>query len=671
MQAEKAKADIFIVDDESINIEMLQQLLEIKGYAVRWSVEGQAALELLAENPADLVLLDIRMPEMDGYEVCEALKANERTHHIPVIFISALDEIADKAKAFQSGGVDYITKPFHEQEIMMRLDTHLSLSNLRKNLQKMVEEQTDELLKANEELTREILVRRRTENRLNRLSVAIECADEDIIITDKNGVIEYVNPAFERITGYSITEVIGKTPRVIKSGRHDRHFYQSMWQMLLNKQIWKGRLTNRKKDGVIFKQEASIAPILDASGDISGFVSVKRDVTEQEKLKEQLIQARKMEAIGTLSGGIAHDFNNILAGIIGYAELALEEAAELRQETGTIQKHLHKTLEAGNRAQKLVHQISQFSRRDMAITKPTRIKPLIQETIDVLRATLPDTIQIEWTLMAANDIVNADSTQIRQVLMNLGANAYHAMRQQGGRMVITMENVQTQETKHFHTMYIPPGDYLKIEVLDTGCGIPLEFQNRIFEPYFTTQNMDEGAGLGLAVTLGIIESHNGLIEVNSTPERGTAVNIFLPVEPTETPETKILSANIPLGDGENVMLIDNDAFFLDAIQAHITMLGYKVKAFVSSLQALEVFKRAPQQFDLIITDQSMPEMTGMQLVKEIRQINTAIPIILCTGFIKTVSKETANNYAITKILEKPVRRQNLAEAISQALQKAL
>ncbi len=666
---EKAKGDIFIVDDELENIQTISSLLKRHGYDVRAAREGWTALSILNATPADLILLDIVMPGMNGYEVCAELKQRVRTRNIPVIFISALDDVSDKNKAFKAGGVDYIVKPFQEEEVLMRLHTHLSLSALRKNLQQRVEARTYELMAANAELREEIAVRRQAENRLRRFSVAIESAAEDIIITDRDGVIEYVNPAFEQITGYTAEEAAGKTPGILKSGRHDAAFYNAMWQTLLNRKTWKGRLVNRKKDGTLFEQDANISPILDAAGEISGFVSVKRDVTEQEMLKKQLIQAQKMEAIGTLSGGIAHDFNNILGGIIGYMELAIEEAAELPQKRGKLVRYLERTLEAGNRAIHLVKRILQFSRRDMSTMNFLDVRPLVKETVKLLRAALPSTIDVKLNLAAENDVIFADPTQIHQVIMNLCTNAYQAMRGAGGRLGVSLENVRLTEVKRFHTMTVPPGEYLKIAVTDTGCGIPAESLDRIFEPYFTTKAPDEGTGLGLSVTLGIVVSHGGLIEAESAPGKGATFSVFLPVDRTERPALRVIDDDAPAGNGERVLMVDDEDFFLDAIQEHIEMLGYAVTAVQRSPDALAMFRADPTRFDLIITDQTMPELTGVQLVREIRRLNQTVPVILCTGYSETVTAETAQKFGISKFLLKPVHRSDLAKAMHDALQK--
>jgi PAS domain S-box-containing protein len=411
-----------------------------------------------------------------------------------------------------------------------------------------------------------------------------------------------------------------------------------------------------------------IAKISSVPLDDKALICIARDITRDLEVESQLRQSQKMEAIGTLSGGIAHDFNNILGAILGYTELAIQEMETQHFDNKNMEKYLHRTFDAGNRAKSLVHQILQFSRRDMSRVRPLPIKPLIKETVKLLYATLPKTIELKLDLAAIDDKVNADPSQIHQVIMNLCTNAYQAMRENGGRLAIRLENTRLSNTKTFHTMTIPPNDYLIFEVEDSGHGITPEVQDRIFEPYFTTKEMNEGTGLGLSVTLGIIESHNGLIEFESKPGQGTIFRVFLPLDQSRQPRPEDAGTAIPPGAGQRVLLVDDEEFFLDATQERIIRLGYNVAGFRNSLQALEIFKTDPNGFDLIITDQTMPGMTGVQLAGEIRKLNAAIPIILCTGYSETVTKKTARAFGISRYLMKPVHREDLANAIHEVLE---
>lgn len=667
MLSGKSGGDIFIVDDEVINIRVLTAMLKKQGYEVRAARSGETALIMIRNRCPDLLLLDIRMPEPDGYQVCRQLKEDRGCRDIPVIFISALDHILDKVRAFEVGGVDYLTKPFQEEEVIKRVETHLTLCSMQKNLQKMVKERTAELFRTNENLKKELARRQKAEARMQRLSVAVEHAAEDIVITDRKGRIEYVNPAFTRITAYSPEEVTGKNPRILKSGRHSDAFYREMWQTLLTGKVWSGRLSNRRKDGNLIEQEANIAPIRDNAGNISGFVSVKRDVTENEKLKAQLLHAQKMEAVGTLAGGISHDFNNILGGIIGYAELAMEHADKYPEVPGKTKKYLSRILESANRATELVQQILRFSRQQQADRGIFEISPLVKEVLRLLDSTLPKNIRIEKRIAADRDSVTGDPTHIHQVLMNICTNAYHAMRESGGTLTLELENTEIRERKRFLGMEIPAGDYLRFSVSDTGSGIPPEILDRIFDPYFTTKKVGEGTGLGLSVSAGIVQNHHGLIEAESSPGQGTVFRVYLPLAPAAPDMISPEKEKIPRGRGQKILFADDEHFFLEAIAEQLRNLDYEVTALTESRRALKLISSDPRRFDLVLTDQTMPDMTGIQLAGEIRKLNPEIPIILCTGFSETVTEQTAGEYGISKFLMKPVHREELAKAVYELL----
>lgn len=396
--------------------------------------------------------------------------------------------------------------------------------------------------------------------------------------------------------------------------------------------------------------------------DISREESLTREKAELEK---QLQQTQKMEAIGTLAGGIAHDFNNILAGIIGYAELIKYRSSDPSEK---IAGYLNRILEATHRARDIVRQILQFSREESATYLPIEIRPVVKETLKLLRATLPPSIEIFDNISSENDSVLADPTRIHQVLMNLCTNAYHAMGEAGGALIVGLEKTILEAPRQFQGVPVPPGPYLRLTVSDTGHGIDPAVLDRIFDPYFTTKNRNEGTGLGLSVTLGIVKNLKGMIEVESQVGAGTTFSIYLPLVDSVARTAEVASeGGIPTGGSERILLVDDEAFFLESIQEHLGLLGYAVTAENSSLAALERFRADPMAFDLVLTDQAMPEMTGLQFCARIRELNQNVPIILCTGFSDQVNEHTAGHFGIAKFLMKPVRRSELARAISGLL----
>ena len=393
--------------------------------------------------------------------------------------------------------------------------------------------------------------------------------------------------------------------------------------------------------------------------------SAEKSLAEQKTILErQLRHAQKMEAIGTLTGGIAHDFNNILGGIVGFGELA----AEYAERDPSRLPHFHgRLLEACARARELVEQILKFGRQRSAELQTVPLTPLVKETVRFLRATLPSTVEIAGTLDAEPDRISADPGQIHQVLVNLCTNAFHAMRPGGGRLALSTENVRLTSERRFQGQEIPPGDYALLAVSDTGKGIPAHFRERIFEPYFTTKTPDEGSGLGLSVSLGIVRNHGGLLEFESREDAGTTFRVYLPVSESAVPEAGIAETRTPSGNGQRLMVVDDELFFLDVLREHLESLDYDVIAFQDSAQALRSFAAHPGHFDLAITDQTMPKLTGIELIERIREIRPEIPIVLCTGFSETPTDALARNRDITRFLMKPVNRATLAVAVRDLL----
>jgi len=370
---------------------------------------------------------------------------------------------------------------------------------------------------------------------------------------------------------------------------------------------------------------------------------------EREGLREQLIRSSKMEAVGTLAGGIAHDFNNILAGILGHVQLI---DSDLPTDHPS-RPHLRQVITASERAATLVHQILSFSRQTPGERRPVSVGKIAREALSLLRAALPSTISIKCEVDATVDIVNADPTQLHQVFMNLGANAGHAIGSHAGELTIKIANVRFGTVQTGITNSLPVGDYLSIEVCDTGCGMSHEVMERIFDPFFSTKPVNEGTGLGLAVVHGIVIDHGGTIQVESEPGKGTVFRIILPAAEIHAPVSISHHAQ-PLRGNERILLVDDEKLVLGALSQGLERLGYKVTAESSSTAALDRFNKSPDDFDLVLTDQTMPQMSGLELSIAIHSLRPKKPVILITGFSPELNGRSAESLGVAGVLGKPI-----------------
>jgi signal transduction histidine kinase len=390
----------------------------------------------------------------------------------------------------------------------------------------------------------------------------------------------------------------------------------------------------------------------------------KRAEDERQSLEVQLRQAQKMEALGALAGGIAHDFNNILAAMVGYTELALFDLPP----DSPLRSYLLEVLTAGKRAKSLVQQILAFSRQRDLEFQPLQLRLVVREVVRLMRASLPATIELRERLDRNVGMVMASATQVHQVVLNLCTNAEQAMRATGGRLEVRLEAVEVPAAMTTAHADLKPGAYVRLSVRDTGPGIPLEVQERIFEPFFTTKGPGEGTGMGLAVVHGIVASHGGGITVESHPGQGTTFAVYFPkldvATAEEQPEDDTAA---PRGAGERILLVDDEVPLTELGRDMLVQLGYDVVVRTSSREALEAFRSTPYRFDLVITDQTMPQMTGEALAREMRRLRPDIPIVLCTGFSHLINEEKARAAGINAFCMKPLVMHDLAHTILNVL----
>lgn len=537
------------------------------------------------------------------------------------------------------------------------------LRQAQQELERRVNARTAELSITNALLLKEINERKQAERKKIQLATAIDQAAEAIIVTDTQGIIEYVNPAFENITGRTAEQALGKKASILKKGTHNEAFYQRMWKTLESGEVWRNHFSDKRQDGESYEAEVTISPVRDGWGKITNFVSVCRDVTREVMMEKHLRQTQKMEAIGTLAGGIAHDFNNILAGIMGYTEMSLYESAE----TSQMYQWLKRSLLACERGKALINQILMFSRAEEAEHRPIYIKVIVKEALKLLQATIPSYIKIRHEISDDAGSIIADTTEIHQVLINLCTNAIHAMKDQDeGVLAVTLDRITIEADDAKRYIGIGPGDYVQLTVSDNGRGMDAQTVEKIFEPFFTTKKIGEGTGMGLSVVHGIIKRNNGFINVYSHPGEGSTFQILFPRANQEAEKETDQAASLPTGN-EHILLVDDDALLADMTVDMLASLGYRMTCRTSSIEALEAFQANPAVYDLVITDQSMPHLKGTDLAKKIKQVRNQIPIILCTGFSELVTTDEAHEMGIEEFIMKPFVRREMAVTVRRAL----
>ncbi|MCP4642344.1 MAG: response regulator [bacterium] len=391
----------------------------------------------------------------------------------------------------------------------------------------------------------------------------------------------------------------------------------------------------------------------------------ERDRAEQERsrLEDQLFHSQKMEAIGKLAGGIAHDFNNILSAMLGYTELALPETPE----GSDARRSLGEVLQAGGRAKDLVHQILTFSRQTRHEPRPVRLQQLVREVMGLLRSSLPATVEFCQLVRDDTRLVLADPTQLHQVLVNLCTNAAHAMREKGGTLTVELEPYTASLEEAEAAADLRPGSYCMLAVSDTGEGMDAQTLDRIFDPFFTTKEKGEGTGLGLATVHGIVKSHDGVITVDSRVGHGTTFRVYLPVAETQGAEALETRRNVPRGNGEHVMLVEDELSVLEVGARLLEAQGYRVSSYRSPVEALDAFRADPHAFDVVVTDRTMPVMTGIHLARELRALGTNVPVILVSGMYTPSSAQEAQSAGIDYLLSKPVDPAEMGDALRRVL----
>lgn len=684
--AEKiSRQKILIIDDAVSNIRVLSETLRAE-YEIRFATNGHEGIEIASsDDTPDLVLLDIVMPDMDGYEVCKELKSKWQTKDIPVIFFTAKNEESDEAKGFEIGAVDYIKKPFDPTVVKARVKTHLALKNAQEALEyhntilmDTVKDRTRELEERVHELEQEIAKRKQAEEALK----GSEELHRTLVDNIKFG-IAYISPDFkirminaaeaERLKVYP-GEVVGKNCFSEFENRDSICPHCPGIQTMDTGLAAETETCGVTSDGNIKNVHIRAFPVLDVNYEPAGFIEIIEDITERKKVEEekqmleaQLRQTQKMESLGTLAGGIAHDFNNILFGAVGFTEMAQVDIEKRGLKDSRASTCHEQVLVALKRGGDLVRQILTFSRQGENERIPLFMQTIIKEALKFMRGSLPSTIDIRQKMDSDCGAVSADPVQIHQIIVNLCTNAYHAMGEEGGSLDVRFEAIAVDSGQAFPNISLKPGRYACLSVTDTGHGMDEETKKRIFEPFFTTKEVGQGTGLGLSTVHGIVRDHDGEIDVDSTPGQGTSFRIFFPFCDLEEEPYRDDKTTAEIRGNERILFVDDEQQIVQYAKMALEDLGYDVRASTSSIDALNTFRADPSRFDIVVADQTMPNMLGSEMARQMLEIRPELPVILCTGFRETSSKEKARELGIREFISKPILTHKLAGSIRLAL----
>ena len=642
MNAMNAPLKILMAEDSPDDAELITRQLRRDGFDCEITrVDGEKAfLRELEKNP-DIVLSDYAMPQFSGVRAAQL--AHDSGLNIPFILISGTVGEDAAVDAMKQGATDYLLKD--------------RIARLGSAIRRALEQK-----QSNEE-------RRRTQEELRwkttLLEAQLESSLDGILVVDNQGRKILQNQRLEEMWKHSRVEGAANT---LVSEAVFNPAFQKNPQAFSEKVAYLNTHPQEASHDVIEWIDGTIldrysAPVRDKAGRNYGRIWSFRDITEQRRLEAQFRQAQKMESIGMLAGGIAHDFNNILSAILGNLYLAKLEATSQPE----LAEYLGNISQAAKRASDLVNQILAFSRQGKQEREPVKLNHIVLEALKLLRASVPTTIHIQTDLTQTPTVL-ANATAVHQVIMNLGTNAWHAMRSKPGTLKVSMDVIEADVDFANAHPGLHPGRYVRLSVSDTGHGMDAATVERIFDPFYTTKEVGEGTGLGLAVVLGIMQSHDGAITVYSEPGFGTTFNLYFPVFESEVPPPENGAPALPPGRGEHILFVDDENALVNVGKRMLERLGYKVTTKTSALDAIAAVRDEPESYHLVITDLTMPHMDGIKLGSQLLQVRPQLPIILSTGYSGVMTEDSVKELGFRGLLVKPATARALSEAVHRALQ---
>jgi PAS domain S-box-containing protein len=598
----------------------------------------EEALERLSQVAYDLVLCDYRSG--DGTALRLLHRIRQQGPGVPVVFLSDHVNEATVTTAIQAGACACVSAPSLNEAALAHAVFYAIDTYCRERQ------------------------RQKTEDMLRKLWRAVEQSADLVVITDRSGVIEYVNPAFENLTGYVREEAVGRTLRILKSDQQDPAVYQEMWRTILAGQVFRGIVANRKKNTEVFVVEKTITPLRDNEGQLTHFISTDRDITDRRRLESDLLQAQKMDAIGRLAGGVAHDFNNLLMVISAYAELMLESLAQEHP----LRRNVSEIITAAGRASDLTRQLLAFGRKQMQSLQLLDLNMIVTDIGRMLPRLIGEDIRLAIIPSTQPAYLKADPVQIEQVVMNLAANARDAMPK-GGSLTIETSNVQLDEAYLQRHAMVPPGNYVLLAVSDTGHGIAPEHLPHIFEPFYTTKEADKGTGLGLATVYGIVKQNGGFIWVYSESGMGTAFKIYLPRAEEAAPKAAVRTPAEKVQQGsETVLLVEDEPAVRESAREFLRLNGYQVLEAANGEEAMLAARQHSGPIHLMITDVVMPNMGGALLAEQLREERPEMKVLFVSGYAEHTVLRHGDIDVTNQFLQKPFALKSLARKAREVLQ---
>ncbi len=675
----KESLHLFVVEDDEASLLLMRRVLERAGHRVTACRTAADALIVLGSSTFDLMLLDNRLPDMTGAELLQAMDADRLS--VPVLMVTGYGDEELAARVLRAGALDYLVKDIG-QNFLRELPKRVTEAHTRHRLQ-----QTNRLL-----------------------SDALESAQDGVMITDLQGRIIHVNHALEKLTGYERQEMLGRNIAEFglplaelgfRAGTPDARAHPASERtelrgpradVVLRPRLsatgqglrwrgWQGEYTNVRKDGSSYDVSVSVSPLVDDRGRLTHFVAIQRDVSGDKHLRQQLLQAQKMQSVGNLAGGVAHEFNNILAGICGYAALGLKT-----ERAGPVKDFFQYIADLGERAAKLTRQLLTFARRPALIRQPIELAALVRTTMSLLAPTIRNEIRLDLQTPAAlgdqlgdqlDDtsgdglLVEADSNQLQQALLNLALNAKDAMPE-NGVISFRVRHQTLADIMPGHPEPIPPGDYAVIEVADTGCGMTSEVLSQALDPFFTTKEIGKGTGLGLPLVYGIVRGHHGYLDIRTTPGQGTRVSLYLPrlapAQPRSDSAEGLVVHEAPADTGprRKIVVIDDEPAVREVVQRFLEVAGHEVTPASSATEAFEKHAAELAVAELVVQDWLIPKESGLETLRGLQTLRPGMPVIVLSGYLHEELAENLLAQGVADVIRKPFHMTDLWSAINRA-----